>query len=290
MEEISTKILDIMFDKNDTVCVSDSKFGYHSVPLSALYSDTVTLVSPNPDQPIRKIEPDKIVLVALNPIKGWRTDENAYKYKNFLFEIDYGSIEDQRKYFETIGLPYSALIFSGNKSIHALVSLDESLPSESVWRTMAEWGLSIATACDQNTKNPSRSIRFPGNIRPDTGKKQELLDYRGLVALKDFADWLAKHPEAKPKPPEKRHIAPGKGDMKYVKEWAKQRLVAGLDPRKGRNKQWFAIACEFALAGYSEDDTMDILSEFFTPDRTFREREWKTSIKSAFKYIYARKK
>jgi len=43
------------------------------------------------------------------------------------------------------------------------------------------------------------------------------------------------------------------------------------------------------LAGYSEDDTIDYLANYFTPDRTFREKEWKTSIKSAFKYIYSRK-
>lgn len=289
MDNSSLELLNLMFEEGDTVCVSDSKYGYHSVPLKMACSDRIALISPNPEQEIQYVSHDKIILVSLNPIKGYRLDQNAYKYKNFLFELDYGSTEEQVKYFKTIGLPYSALIFSGNKSIHALVSLDICLPSEDVWRMFSEWGLAIASACDQNTKNPSRSIRLPGNIRPDTGKKQELIEWVGATKLADFAAWLAQHPDAKPRPPEKREIS-GTADFSKLKPWVKQRLAKGVVGFKsGRNKEWFAVACEFALAGYSEDEAFDILVEYFSPERDFKEREWKTSIKSGFKYVYARK-
>lgn len=300
MHSDGQKLLNLMFRPGETVSVSHNKYGYHSIPLSEALADKVVTLVPTQESCAKrgiewapenfdKSHTDNLTLVALNPILGWREDLNCKAFRNFLIEMDYGPLDQQLAYARQMELPYSACIFSGNKSLHFLISLDKDLPSEAVWRTLAEWTLAIMTAADQNTKNPSRQIRIPGAER-EPGKTQLLYDWRGPTSLKDFSEWLAKHPEAKPKPPEKRHIAKGQGDMKYVKEWAKQRLVAGLDPRKGRNKQWFAIACEFALAGYSEDDTMDILSEFFTPDRTFREREWKTSIKSAFKYVYARKK
>ena len=293
MDKTGQDLLNLMFRPGENVCVSHNKYGYHSIPLERALSGTVKMVSPNPDREIEEVDSSKLTLVALNPITGWREDANCVAYRNFLIEMDYGPLAEQKAYAETIGLPYSAIVFSGNKSLHFLISLDTDLPSEAVWRTMAEWTLAIATAADQNTKNPSRQIRIPGAYR-EPGKKQLIVANRGPTSLKDFSEWLAKHPDAKPRPPEKREIS-GTADFSKVKEWVKKLLAgvkagtASVGSKHGRNKEWFAIACEFALAGYTEDDTMDILGEFFTPDRDFKEREWKTSVKSAFKYIYSRK-
>lgn len=288
MDKTGQELLKLMFRPGETVCVSHNKYGYHSVPLENALDGDTTLVSPNPDREIEKVSSDKLTLVALNPIKGWREDLNCTAFRNFLIEMDYGPLAEQMAYADKIGLPYSAVVFSGNKSLHFLISLDTDLPTEEVWRTMAEWTLAIASAADQNTKNPSRQIRIPGAFR-EPGKKQLLVKNKGATKLQDFAAWLALHPDAKPRPPEKREIS-GTADFSKLKPWVPQRLAKGIvGAKSGRNKEWFAIACEFALAGYSEDDTMDLLSEYFTPDRDFKEREWKTSIKSAFKYIYARK-
>jgi hypothetical protein len=289
MDKTGQELLKLMFRPGETICVSHNKYGYHSIPLENALSGVSTMVSPNPDREIEKVETDRLTLVALNPIKGWREDLNCTAFRSFLIEMDYGPLEEQLAYADKIGLPYSAVIFSGNKSLHFLICLDHDLPSEEVWRIMAEWTLGIATAADQNTKNPSRQIRIPGAYR-EPGKRQELyVPTIKATKLADFAAWLAKHPEAKPKPPEKREIS-GTADFSKLKPWVKQRLAKGVVGFKsGRNKEWFAVACEFALAGYSEDEAFDILGEYFSPERDFKEREWKTSIKSGFKYIYARK-
>lgn len=278
----------MMFRPDETVCVSNSKYAYHSVPLEVVLSDKVKLVSPNPNYEIKEVSTDTLTLVALNPIKGWREDLNCTAFRNFLIEMDYGPLAEQLKYAKTIELPYSAVVFSGNKSLHFLISLDRDLPSESIWRTMAEWTLAIATAADQNTKNPSRQIRIPGAYR-EPGKQQLIVESRGPTSIKDFSAWLAKHPNAKPRAPEIRQIL-GTADFSKVKPWVSTRLQSrDIGSKQGRNKEWFAIAYEFALCGYTEDATMDILSEYFTPDRDFKVREWKTSIHSAFKTVYARK-
>lgn len=289
MDKTGQELLKLMFRPGETICVSHNKYGYHSIPLENALSGVSTMVSPNPDREIEKVETDRLTLVALNPIKGWREDLNCTAFRSFLIEMDYGPLEEQLAYANKIGLPYSAVIFSGNKSLHFLICLDQDLPSEEVWRIMAEWTLGIATAADQNTKNPSRQIRIPGAFR-EPGKQQSLyVPTIKATKLADFAAWLAKHPEAKPKPPEKREIS-GTADFSKLKPWVKQRLAKGVVGFKsGRNKEWFAVACEFALAGYSEDEAFDILGEYFSPERDFKEREWKTSIKSGFKYIYARK-
>lgn len=288
MHKTGQELLKLMFRPGETVCISHNKYGYHSIPLENAVNGTVTLVSPNPDREFEKVDSDLLTLVALNPIRGWREDLNCTAFRNFLIEMDYGPLAEQLAYAKTIGLPYSAVVFSGNKSLHFLISLDQDLPNENVWRTLAEWTLAIATAADQNTKNPSRQIRIPGAMR-EPGKQQLIVENRGPTSLKDFSEWLAKHPGAKPRPPERREIS-GTADFSKVKPWVSKRLQDGnIGSKQGRNKEWFAIACEFAIAGFSEDDTMDILAEYFNPDRDFKEREWKTSIKSAFKYIYARK-
>lgn len=298
MHEDGRKLLNLMFRPDETVSVSPNKYGYHSIPLSeALQDKIVTLVPTQESCAKREIEfspenfdkahTDDLLLVALNPIKGYREDANCIKYRNFLIEMDYGDLTEQLIYARKMELPYSAVIFSGNKSLHFLISLDEDIPTEKQWRLIAEWILGIMTAADQNTKNPSRQIRIPGAYR-EPGKQQQLYDWKGATTIAELKEWLAKHPGAKPVIPVKRAVST-KPDLTKIKSWAKKRLENGLDAKQGRNKQWFAIACEFALAGVSEDDTIDILSEFFTPERTFKEREWKTSIKSAFKYVYARK-
>lgn len=288
MDKTGQDLLNLMFRAGETVCVSHNKYGYHSIPLENALDGDTTMVSPNPDREFEKVNSDRLTLVALNPIKGWREDANCTAYRNFLIEMDYGPLAEQLAYAKKIELPYSAVVFSGNKSLHFLISLDTDLPNQEVWRTMAEWTLAIATAADQNTKNPSRQIRIPGAFR-EPGKKQLVVENRGATKLADFAAWLGKHPDAKPRPPEKRVIS-GEADFSKLKPWVKQRLAKGIvGAKSGRNKEWFAVACEFALAGYSEDDTMDMLSEYFNPDRDFKEKEWKTSIHSAFKYIYANK-
>lgn len=296
MNEQGKKLLSLMFRPGETVCVSHNKYGYHSIPLeNAMGNSKVTLV-PTPDSCAKRdiewnedayeyADTNQLLLIALNPIKGFREDVNAYKFRNFLIEMDYGPLAQQMAYAKQIGLPYSAVVFSGNKSLHFLVSLDTDLPNENVYRVFSEWILNVMTLADQNTKNPSRSIRIPG-VEREPGKKQLLVDIKGPTKMADMVAWLNQFPDSKPKLHEKREIS-ADPDISKVKDWVAKVLVNGIT--RDRNKQWFTVACEFALAGYSEDDTIDKLGLYFVPDRDFKEREWKTAIHSAFKYIYSRK-
>lgn len=287
MHDNAIRLLKLMFREGETICVSDSKYGYHSVPLENAWKDPVTLFSPNPEIQLQFVKSETLNLVALNPIKGFREDMNCTAFRNFMVEMDTGPLDQQLKYIKSSGMPYSACMFSGNKSLHFLISLDKDLPNESTWRLLAEWTLNVVPLADPATKNPSRSIRMPDALR-EGNKKQRLVEFKGTVKLEDLANWLRKWPSAKPVIREKRDIKPGEFDHMKVKGWVRHALDKGIDSSKGRNKQWYAIACEFALAGYTEDDTMTILGQYFSPDRTFKEREWKVTIKSAFKRVYDR--
>lgn len=287
MNDKSIAFLKFMFNEEDTICVSDSQFAYHSVPLTNILSGRTVLLSPNPTVPIKTIDSSQLIFSALNPIKGYRNDQNCYKFRNFLIEIDVSSKEEQINYIKKLGIPYSAMVWSGSKSTHTLISLSEDLPNESIYRMLYKWMLNIITLADQALGNPSRSIRLAGAIRPETGQKQELLELKEKITLNQLISWLNNYPEAKPKKQEKRPVS-SEPDFTKIKLWVSDRLVNGLDPTKGRNRQWFAIAVEFGIAGYSEEDAIAILSKYFTPDKDFKEKEWLTTIESAFKFVYDR--
>lgn len=286
-----------MFRPGETVCVSHNKYAYHSIPLEKTFDDNVTLVPTVESCEKRKLEwgPDhfehvpseKLLLVALNPIKGFRADENVLKYRNFLMEMDGYELKAQIEYMKRLEMPYSAIVFSGSKSMHFLISLEEDLPSEKMWRLFAQWILNIAALADQQTKNPSRGIRIPGGLRlvGDDWSPQRLVEFKGPVKLSDLVSFLKKHPNAQPKEPEKRPVNPN-FNFPGIGEWCLDLLQNGLKADKGRNNQWYAIAYEFALSGMSEDDTIEVLGRYFTPERGFKEREWLVTVKSAFKHAY----
>lgn len=297
MNESANKLLNLMFRPSENICVSYNKYGYHSVPLkNVLNNETVVLVPTEDSCERRGISWDEgreerfaeeMKLVALNPIDGYREDENCTAYRNFLVEIDDGTSAEQVAYVKKLELPYSASIFSGNKSMHFLISLSQDLPDEKSWRMVAEWILNIVTLADPLTKNPSRSIRIPGVWR-EPKKLQRLAEIEPAISLKTLMDWLNRHPEAKPAVFQKK--TPSE-DFQFnkVKPWVISRLKNGLDRTKGRNQQWYAIAYEFALAGYPEHGTIEFLSRYFSPERDFKEREWKITLKSAFKRVHSGK-
>jgi len=286
MNETGKQLFNLMFRPGETICVSSNKYGYHSIPLENAINGPVTLLPPTDKSETIYPKPEELILVALNPINGFRQDVNCTTFRNFLVEMDYGPLPEQLSYIKKLGMPYSAIVFSGNKSLHFLISLDTDLPNEKIYRAFSEWILNIITLADQNTKNPSRSIRIPGAYR-EPGKLQTLNELKGPVKIEELTKWLRWHPGEKPK--EKQvHIISGEPDFTRIKGWVTKALKEGIKP-PNRNKQWFCIAIEFALTGYTDDYTVEQLRQYYSPDRDFKEKEWETTVRSAFKWTRERK-
>ena len=126
MHEDSKKILNLMFRPGESLCLHHNAYSYHSFPLETVLNDnTLAMVPTDPSRPIEYIDSSRMILCSLNPIKGFRKDENVYKYRNFLLELDVGDIKSQVDFIHQMGIPYSAMIFSVNKSCHTLISLSE---------------------------------------------------------------------------------------------------------------------------------------------------------------------
>lgn len=283
---MSADFLKLLFNPGETICVSSNKYGYHSIEQSSLDGE-ICLISPNEETaPITVLEKD-IVLVAINPIKGYRRDENVTAFRSFLVEVDTGSLEEQKEYIESSGMPRSFCVFSGNKSLHYAIVLDEDFPDISSWRFFNQWILNILKNADQQVKNPSRSIRFPGNKRSD-GKKltQALVEMKGRVKQEDFLRWIYSHPDKKPIKEKKIMMGDfyqGALDITKIPQDVLDILYNGIT--ENRNGTWFYVACRIAKLGFEMNNVINYLQQYYQEETDFKRKEWEGCIKSAYKRV-----
>ena len=105
------------------------------------------------------------VWVRINPMDGkGGADANVTAFRHVLVESDTIALTDQLAIIKRLKLPCSAIVHSGNKSIHAIVRVGASNRAEYderrdfVFDLCNAEGLEIDKAC----KNPSRMTRLPG--------------------------------------------------------------------------------------------------------------------------------
>jgi len=288
MKETTKSFLNLFFNPGETICVSDSEYGYHSIEQSEIGGE-IKLISPSSKVSDRVILEGDINLIALNPIKGFRDDVSVTSFRSFLVEMDGESLQDQVKYVKEMEMPYSVCVFSGNKSMHFGIVLDQDMPSEEIYRVLAEWILNIMKKADQVTKNPSRSIRFPGNKRKN-GREliQSMIELKQRVSYNKLSEWLNKYPEENPtlKHMMERAKRPIYSlNIDSIPVWVMDKITKGIDPSRGRNNEWSSIAFSLAKAGYSYEEMRGYLEPFFEPDVDFKTKEWLNILKSAHRKV-----
>lgn len=130
--------------------------------------------------------------ICFNPVDGQgRKDSNITEYRYALVESDEQDIDKQAAIMHQMQLPLAALVYSGGKSIHAIVKVDA--PDYTEYRRRVDY---LYEACkknglqiDQQNRNPSRLSRLPGVIR--AGQKQCLLETNsGKSCWQEWVDWI----------------------------------------------------------------------------------------------------
>ena len=126
--------------------------------------------------------------IRFNPLdgKGVKND-NVTDYRYALVESDSMPIEQQNAILRELELPIAVLVYSGGKSVHAIVKVDA--PNYDEYRKRVDYlykvckdnGLDI----DKQNRNPSRLSRMPGVIR--NGKKQFIIDTN--IGRESWAEW-----------------------------------------------------------------------------------------------------
>ena len=130
--------------------------------------------------------------VRINPLDGHGAkDANVTDYRYTLVESDSISPEEQIAIVKQMELPVAALVYSGGKSVHAIVHVDAHTENEyrkrveTLYEICGKNGLKV----DTQTRNPSRLSRLPGIER--NGKKQFLIATNiGKANYKEWIEWI----------------------------------------------------------------------------------------------------
>lgn len=137
-------------------------------------------------------DPEVGAWICFNPVDGTgRKDANITAYRYALVECDNMELGKQQAIIKQLELPCAALVYSGGKSVHAIVKVDA--PDYAEYRKRVDY---LYSACqkngltiDQQNRNPSRLSRMPGIPRGD--KRQVLLETNiGRSCWDEWRDWL----------------------------------------------------------------------------------------------------
>lgn len=130
--------------------------------------------------------------IRFNPLDGKGvSNANVTEYRYALVESDKTELEKQNAIIRMLELPVAALVYSGGKSLHAVVRIDAANYDE--YRKRVDY---LYKVCEKNglivdaqNRNPSRLSRMPGIERG--GKKQFLVDMNiGKASFTEWQEWI----------------------------------------------------------------------------------------------------
>lgn len=273
----ANKVLGILFNPGEDVYATPDKF-------ASSKNEDGSWKNYRPSVKLESIDKENTRFLTINPLKGdTRLDKNVVSFRSFLFELDDLSLKDQYTLIKDRGTPYSVCTFSGSKSLHFVLTLEEDLPNISVYRFYYEWLLKTIPEADQSTKNPSRGMRFPGVMRPETGKMQKLVEAKSRIPNETFMAYLSRFPDAKPR---KKKVSLDEtvpaNNVHGVAKWVKRGLVEGFDFTNGRNQTWFAIGYEFGKNNFSLEFTYKALESRYNQEDSFPQSEWELAVKKGY--------
>lgn len=134
-------------------------------------------------------DPEAGAWIRFNPLDGQGCkNSNVTEYRYALVECDDMDLAKQNALIRELELPVACLVYSGGKSIHAIVKVDAADNKE--YRKRVDYLYKICKKngliIDEQNKNPSRLSRMPGVVRGN--KKQYLIDTN--IGKEDWNEWI----------------------------------------------------------------------------------------------------
>ena len=130
--------------------------------------------------------------IRFNPLdgKGVKND-NVTAFRFALIESDSMDLGEQNALIRELELPVACLVYSGGKSLHAIVRIDAASYEE--YRTRVDYLYSVCEKngmkVDKQNRNPSRLSRLPGAKR--NNHKQFLVDTNiGKASWSEWREWI----------------------------------------------------------------------------------------------------
>ena len=134
-------------------------------------------------------KPEAGAWIRFNPLDGHGVkNANVTAFRFALVESDTLPLDEQQRVYAELELPIAAMVYSGGKSIHAIVHIDARDIDEYrervdyLYSYMKNHGIDI----DKQNRNPSRLSRMPGVDR--NGNHQALIGVN--LGRKSWNDWV----------------------------------------------------------------------------------------------------
>ena len=130
--------------------------------------------------------------IRFNPLDGnGCKNENVTEYRYALVESDHMDLEKQNAILRELELPIACLVYSGKKSLHAIVRVDAADYNE--YRKRVDYLYEVCQKngidVDTQNRNPSRLSRMPGVQRGE--KKQYIVDTNiGKTSWNEWYEWI----------------------------------------------------------------------------------------------------
>jgi len=172
------KWLVLLFDRDDKICL-----GANAYSTSLIRRDAALELTP-------------LQFTAINPMMVSRADRNVTKYRSILLEFDTATINKQRRRIIDSGIPFTSIVYSGGKSLHLIISLEEPMEDALAYSRLVS---TIYDAMDPNEiwldrtcKNPSRFTRTPEAVRVkgDIEVIQTCVELKSRVNNNELHNWI----------------------------------------------------------------------------------------------------
>lgn len=199
-----------------------------------------------------------------NPTESWhrhdlprRADHNVICHRNFLIELDNMPLNQQIEYVRS-KVPVSAITFSGSKSYHFIISLEQPINS-SDYAKLANGLMRLLPAADKSTKNPSRLSRLPGVIRPETKLLQELVYLGSRLNISCL-------PELPPSPHTTER--PAQKNVLFITQQLREVQEVGVDNFialhfSGRNQFYYWAGRRCSELNYTQAERKHLIERFY---------------------------
>jgi hypothetical protein len=181
----------IIFEPSEWTCFAENAFGTETMSVEQTPASSVVYFCINPLVP-----------------RSRRCDANVVQLRNLLFECDTAPLEVQLQVLRDCGLPWASITYSGKKSYHAILSLEEPVPTKEDYKALHKTIREVLNrnlhggTIDASNANPSRFSRYPGNFRPDTSQLQAPLPSAARRCTKrELLQWLTEHQATVPSIP-----------------------------------------------------------------------------------------
>lgn len=134
--------------------------------------------------------PNEMQFFCLNPLLTFNNlkKDNLSARRNMLLEFDKCSFKKQDKIVGEAALPWSVKTFSGNKSYHFVIALEDSIEEEQ-YKEIAAILFTRFPQADSQCRNSNRLSRTPGVLR-DNNIEQKLVGVNRRVSLDELWNWI----------------------------------------------------------------------------------------------------